>query len=189
MSPRELGSSGNRLAARVGSLTVTGMMNQAIDGDSGRGPARPETLTVDFYEDPEGIVIHKKRGGGPGGFLLLWLIAWTVGCIVLAVVFIKNPALGNLAFAIPFWASWLVVAALLVWIMFGKETLLLRRDAALFRRTALIRISSRFVPRAEIQNFRECRSTYTEDDQCLWGIEMVTLGKPLRFAFRLPDRE
>ena len=120
---------------------------------------------------------------------MLWLIGWTVGCVGLAVVFIKDPQIGTLLFGIPFWASWLFVAGLLVWMIFGKETLLLRRDAALFRRTALINVSSRLVPRAEIQSFRECRSTHTENDHHVWGIEMVTLGKPLRFAYRLPDRE
>jgi hypothetical protein len=164
-------------------------MNELVDPEDSTGPARPEKLTVDFYEEPDGIAIRKNRGGGPGCFLSLWLIGWTVGCVALIGQAIRDPALGTFAFALPFWASWLLVAGMLVRIMFGKETLLLRRDKALFLRTALIKLSSRSVPREEIQNFRECRSTHTENDARLWGIEMVTLGKPLRFAFRLPDVE
>lgn len=152
-------------------------------------PARPESLTVDFYDQGDTLAIHKKRGGGPALFLLLWLTAWTVGCVVLAGMVINEPSLGNFAFAIPFWASWLFVAAMLVWMLFGKETLLLRQDKALFLRTALITLRTRGVPREEILGFRECRSTHTENDEHLWGIEMKTLGKPVRFAFRLPDRE
>src|SRR5262249_36595353 len=60
---------------------------------------------------------------------------------------------------------------------------------AMFMRTAVIRLTSRVVPRREVQGFRECRSNYTENDVHLWGIEMLTLGKPVRFAFRLPDGE
>ncbi len=152
-------------------------------------PSRPEQLTVDYHEQPDTLAIHKKRGGGPHVFLLLWLMAWTVGCVVLLVLVIRDPQFGMFLFAVPFWASWLAVAGLLVWMMFGKETLLLRSDEALFLRTALIRLSSRVVPRPEIRGFRECRSSHTENDEYLYGIEMVTLGKPVRFAFRLPDRE
>jgi hypothetical protein len=82
-------------------------MNDLADPDAVRGPARPEKLTVDFYEEPDGIAIHKKRGGGPGVFLLLWLIGWTVGCVFLGAEVVKNPAAGTIAFAVPFWASWL----------------------------------------------------------------------------------
>jgi hypothetical protein len=168
---------------------VTTDANELGDSDPSPEPARPATLTVDFYEEPDGMAIHKKHGGGPTGFLLLWLSGWSVGCAVLVGAVLKQPAFSTFAFATPFWLAWLLVAGFLVWALFGKETLLLRADAALFQRTALIAISSRLVPRAEIVNFRECRSTATENDQHLWGIEMVTLGKPLRFAFRLPDQE
>lgn len=152
-------------------------------------PARPETLTVDFFEEPDALAVHARRRSGPQVFLLLWLIGWTVGCVALLGAVIKDPSLGMFAFAVPFWAAWLAVAGFLVWLMFGRETLLLRREEALFLRTALVRLTTRAVPRHEIRGFRECRSRHTENDAHLWGIEMVTLGNPVRFAFRLPDRE
>jgi hypothetical protein len=164
-------------------------MNGPTLPDAARGPARPDRLTVEFYEEADALLVHKRGGGGPWLFLLLWLIGWTVGCVCLLVNALKDPNLGNLAFGLPFWASWLLVACLLVWMLFGKETLFLSRDEAIFRRTALIRLSSRVVPREEVQAFHECRSHHTENDEYLWGIEMLTLGKPVRFAFRLPDRE
>ena len=164
-------------------------MNELADSHAAPGPARPEKLSVDFYEEADGIAIHKRRGGGPGLFLLLWLTGWTVGCVVLVAQVIKEPAIGTFAFAVPFWASWLLVAGFLVWIQFGTETLLLRGDKVLFLRKAFITLSTRSVPRGEIQRFRECQSQHTENDQHLWGIEMVTIGKPLRFCFRLADQE
>jgi hypothetical protein len=166
-----------------------GAMNEPVPTDASLGPARPRRLTVEFYEESDALVIHKKRGGGPWPFLLLWLIGWTVGCVFLLVNVLRDPNLGNLAIGLPFWASWLFVACLMIWTMFGKETFLLSRDEAAFRRTTLVRLSSRVVPREEIQTFRECRSSHTENDRYLWGIEMLTLGKPVRFAFRLPDLE
>jgi hypothetical protein len=169
--------------------TEAGAMNEPALPDLSRGPARPETLTVEFYEQTDTLVIHKRSGGGPWIILLLWLIGWTVGCVALVVKVLTEPTPGMVVFALPFWAAWLFVASQVVWMRFGKETLLLDRDAAVFQRTAWIRLAARIVPREEIQEFRECRSSYTENDEYLWGIEMITLGKPVRFAFRLPDRE
>jgi hypothetical protein len=156
---------------------------------AGAGPPRPLNLTVELYEQPDGLAVRLKRGGGPWVFLLIWLAGWTVGCVALLFMVIHQPTIGAFAFAVPFWASWVFVASLLTWMLFGRETLLLRADEALFVRSAIVRLSSRVVPRAEIQGFRECRSSHTENDQHLRGIEMVTLGKPLRLAFRLPDDE
>jgi len=100
---------------------------------------------------------------------------------------LNSPAMFVLA--LPVWSAWLLVATILVWLLLGKETLSLDRDEAIFVRTAVIRLSSRVVPRVEIQGFREYRSGYREDDECQWGIEMLTLGKPVRFFFDLPDGE
>ncbi|MFO0945000.1 MAG: hypothetical protein U1D30_03500 [Planctomycetota bacterium] len=152
-------------------------------------PARPEKLSVDFLEDGENLVIHKRRGGGPVFFLMLWLTGWTVGCVFLLVEIVKEPAIGMLAFAIPFWASWLFVAGLIVWMLFGKETLVIGRDQAFFQKKAIVVLSSRSVPRKEIQGARPCQSSYQENDRYLWGIELVTVGLPLQFCFRLPDNE
>jgi hypothetical protein len=154
-----------------------------------RRPARPNVLTVEFYEQADALMIRKRRGGGPWAFLLHWRVGWTVGCVFLLVNTFKDPSIGNLAFGLPFWASWLLVAGTLIWMLFGRETLFLGADEAVFERKAFVRFSSRVVPREEIQVFRECRSAHTDNDERLLGIEMLTLGKSLRFAFRLPDGE
>jgi hypothetical protein len=164
-------------------------MYEPVFSDTSPGPARPRRLTVEFYEESDALVIHRKRGGGPWLFLLLWLIGWSVGCVILFFNFVNKPGLGNLAFGVPFWASWLFVAGLMCWMLFGKETFILKRDEALFQRSALICLSTRAVPREEVQTFRECQSSHTENDEHIFGIEMLTLDKPVRFAFRLPDLE
>ena len=48
-------------------------MYEPVFSDTSPGPARPRRLTVEFYEESDALVIHRKRGGGPWLFLLLWL--------------------------------------------------------------------------------------------------------------------
>ncbi len=161
---------------------------EASANDSPR-PARPQRLTVDFYQEPDGILLRTRGGGGPQLFLMLWLTGWTVGCVVLIVHFLNEPSIGSFFFGVPFWVSWIAVFAMICWNRYGKETLLLRPDKAIFLRTVIVTLNSRAVPRSEIEGFRECRSIVQENDQYLWGIELVTLGKPVKLAFRLPDAE
>ena len=153
-------------------------------------PPRPDKLSIDLIETPKSLTIVKRRGAGGGGcFLLLWLTGWTVGCVFLAGQVIADPNLGMLAFAIPFWASWFAVASFLIWIWFGKEMFQAHTMGVSFERYAWIRLSARETPRKEILGFEQCRSHHTENDRYLYGIEMKTQGKPLRFLFDLPDNE
>ncbi len=157
--------------------------------DTPRSPARPKQLTLQFHEAPDTFVVHKKQAGVTSILLLLWLCIWTIGCFMLLVGVINSPSPVTVVFALPFWAAWWFVACLLVWGLFGKESLFLGRGDALFVRSALIRLASRVVPRNEIRGFREYRSAHTENGASQWGIEMITLGKPIRFAFGLTEEE
>lgn len=156
---------------------------------SDHGPSRPEQLTVDFRQSDEGLAVTAGQSRGPAGFLLLWQIAWTVGCVHVGVEFIRNPVPGTFLFALPFWTAWLAVGCFLIWSFFGTETLLVRRDRVLFLRKALITLTAREIPISEVRRFRSCRSKHQENDEYLYGIEVVTAGKSVRFAFRIPDRE
>ncbi len=153
-------------------------------------PTRPASLTVDLTQSPDGIAIttRQSRGAG-GGFLLLWLIMWTVGCVFLAGTIIADPSLGTIMFAVPFFAAWLAVATFLVWSFFGTETLLVRRDRVLFLRKAFVQLTAKSIDAGDVQQFRTCRSSYQENDCYLWGIEVTTIGKPIRFGFRIPQQE
>ena len=37
-------------------------MSDTQTADDVRGPARPARLSVDFYDEPDGIALHMKRG-------------------------------------------------------------------------------------------------------------------------------
>src|SRR5438477_8869892 len=97
-----------------------GAANERVLLEALGGPARPACLTVDFNEEADTLVVRKRSGGGPWVFLSLWLIGWTVGCVVLLANFLADPTIWLFAFALPFWASWLFVAGGLVWMIFGK---------------------------------------------------------------------
>lgn len=152
-------------------------------------PAKPEKMRSQIQQNPNGFALVVGNEKGPGVFLLLWLIAWTVGCVFLASAAIKQPSVESILFGIPFWSSWFAVAGLLVWLWFGKEKILISATKVLFLRQAWITISSREIPVSELRGFRECKSKHTENDRHLFGIELESLGKPLQFGFRLPNRE
>jgi hypothetical protein len=166
------------------------MMSELRESCAPQLPTRPSSLTVDLTQSPDGIAIttRQARGAG-GGFLLLWLIMWTVGCVFLAGTIIADPSLGTIMFAVPFFAAWLAVATFLVWSFFGTETLLVRRDRVMFLRKAFVQLTARSVSVDDVRQFCTCRSSYQENDCYLWGIEVTTIGKPIRFGFRIPQQE
>ncbi len=145
---------------------------------------KPQALTVDFRESADGMaIIARQTNGGAGRFLLLWLIGWTVGCVFLVGLVSDNPSIGNLAFAVPFWAAWLAVSVILIWTFFGTETLLIRHDKVLFLRKAIMQLTTREVSVTDVTGIRSCRSRHQENDEYLWGIEVATVGRPIRFGF------
>lgn len=157
--------------------------------DHSTSPSRPDKLTTAIEHAGDRLTMTVPQRGGPGCFLLLWLTGWTVGCVFLAGMVVADPAPWSIAFAVPFWAAWLLVAALVVWSFAGKEQLSLGGDQVEFVRTAIITLSQRVVPLDEVHGARTCRSRIQENDQYLWGIEVKTVGKPFKFGFRLPERE
>lgn len=132
----------------------------------------------------------RSRQWGRGCALLLWLVGWTVGCVFLAGMVRKDPKLFNILFAVPFWASWIFVFFLVLKSFFQRDQLILSADGIDMTRRVLVPIRARSVPLSEIQGF----ATYSqvidsESNDREWGIEMRTLGKPLRFFQGLPDQE
>lgn len=150
---------------------------------------KPADMACVVRRNEGALLVETRPSTGPRFFLLLWLIGWTVGCVFLATELIAEPSLGTFCFSIPFFVAWLAVAAFLVWFWFGRESLLIKSDEVLFRRTAIIELTTRRLPRAEVSAVKSCRSSHTENDEHLDGIEIVCLGKSLKFGFRLSDHE
>jgi hypothetical protein len=156
-----------------------------------QGPARPQrsTVAVERSGDRLGFCYRSREWAG-GGFMFLWLIAWTVGCVFLARMVIHEPRLFNILFAVPFWASWIFVFAIMLKTFFQRDHFLLDRDAATFVRRVFFRLKARVVPLAEIRSFDQYTVVVdSESGRCQSGIEMRTAGVPIRMAQGLSDAE
>ncbi len=154
-------------------------------------PARPERLSVRWEQSGDRLwLVHRNRGRGGGCFLTLWLIGWTVGCVFLAGMVIRDPKLLHFLFAVPFWASWVFVFALVLRSFFQREQFLLDREGAVFLRRVFVPLCRREVPLSEIKQFAEySRVTDSENGTRSYGLEMQTVGQPLKFAEGLEEPE
>jgi hypothetical protein len=147
-------------------------------------PARPERLSFRFAREKDRLALRfGRRPSGSGCFLVLWLIGWTVGCVFLAGMVIREPKIFNFLFAVPFWASWIFVFCVILNQFFNREYVLLDSQGLAFERRVLIRIASRLVPLGELQSFTSYQKNMHQEGQPPpEGIETRTLGRPLRFG-------
>lgn len=145
-------------------------------------PVRPRQLSVQWERvGDHAELVNRRRDWATGGFLMLWLTGWTVGCVFLVGLVIAQPNLFSLLFAIPFWASWVFVASIVAHSFCQRERLVLDRSGVDFRRDVVICIHSRQAPLAEIKRFVKYeRVTDNESGSKTSGIEMQTLGASLR---------
>ena len=129
---------------------------------------------------------------GAAAFLALWQTGWTVGCAVLAVAVIDDPKLGTIAFAIPFWVAWLFVGAMLVGAVTRRQDLDVDDKGLLYFDRAVVRLSSRWIPREEFRGFNvNQRGTHLADSNAPRpvGLEIRSAGKPLFIFGGLPEPE
>jgi hypothetical protein len=156
-----------------------------------QGPAKPRRLTVALERSGDRLGLRcRSREWGGGGFMLLWLIGWTVGCVFLAGWVIRGPQLFNVLFAVPFWASWFFVFFMMLKSFFQREELLLDREGATYVRRVLFPLKVRVVPLGEVRSFDQYTTvTDRESGQCQSGIEIRTLGLPIRMAQGLSGPE
>ena len=138
-------------------------------------PLRPERLRTRFSRTGDSASVSWRLRGerGAGCFLLLWLTGWTVGCLFLAAEAIREPKVFTFLFAVPFWASWVFVFALILKSFFQREALSLDHDGARYVKRVLIPLSVRHVPLDEVRRFATSRSAEAR------AITMRTAGQAL----------
>ena len=139
-------------------------------------------VRLERFGDRLELRCHSPERAG-GCFLVLWLTGWTVGCVFLAGAVLRAQQLFLLVFAVPFWASWFFVFFLLLKMFFQREHFVLDRGGAEFVQRVILPIAKRFVPMEEIRGF-EVYSTVvdSESNRTASGIELLTMGRSLRFA-------
>ncbi|MBL9125375.1 MAG: hypothetical protein JNG90_17185 [Planctomycetaceae bacterium] len=95
-----------------------------------------------------------------------------------------------LLFALPFWSSWLFVAAMVVWMFLGRETLEVDAQGVRVGRRAILRFGRREIPLQELRGFEVGAKVVSSEngstEDCL---SVQTLGKPVELFAGLPTTE
>jgi hypothetical protein len=150
---------------------------------------RPNKLPIQLVETEEEFAFIDRPTGmarwGASGFLMFWLFFWTIGCVFLAFRVNAERTVSSLLFAVPFWSAWFFVAALLVYLMFRKDSFALTPGGVYFIREALVPLQQRFVPLTEIQSFEPALQHTSDEAPPQHVVEMRTLGRPLQFGVGL----
>ncbi|MGD9647615.1 MAG: hypothetical protein AB7U73_18015 [Pirellulales bacterium] len=154
-------------------------------------PARPRKLKARYEVVGDRLRISRYyRHWGGTAFLAVWLAFWTIGCMALVGMLLKVPTLMHLLFAIPFWASWFFVAAILVGMLRFSEEFELDLQGARHRSKALVELSNRIAPLWELQDIEvSCWTREKSNGPPDYGIQVRTWGRPLRILAGLPELE
>jgi hypothetical protein len=158
-----------------------------------QAPVTPARLRARYDVSPERMcVTYRPRSWAVGGFMLVWLIGWSVGCAFLAHQAIHKPQLFILLFGIPFWVSWLFVFAILVGAFTRRQDLEVDAAGLRYRDWAVVNLANRWIPREEFRGF-EVVTRYQQRNQSestpQTGLEIRAVGKPLFVFTGLPDAE
>jgi hypothetical protein len=146
--------------------------------------AKPSRCQVRVEQVGDDLVLRRWSGSiAGGGFLLIWLTGWTLGCVLLAGLVLKEPTLEHILFAIPFWASWAFVACVLARMLFGHENLRIGQDGLAYRSRAIVTLVERHVPLSEIKGVAHLSKIVdSESGRTEHGLRIDTVGRPIRFG-------
>jgi hypothetical protein len=155
-----------------------------------RQPVRPHRLCTQLLELGDAITLHRRTGSfAEATFPALWLIGWTVGCVFLLIVALSGERFLWL-FGVPFWAAWFFVAAYLVDLVFGRETLMVNRDGVFYERRTVVCWRRRLVTREDIAAVGRFRRVVDEESgRTVCGLRVETAGEPIDFGSGLPEDE
>ncbi len=122
--------------------------------------------------------------------MLVWLAGWTVGCVFLIGNVIQNPGLFNIAFAIPFWASWFFVFGAMIASFTLRHDIYLDANEFRWISSAPFWRKVRRYPIGECQRFvARTRSTRSSHEQAHYCMTLETRGNPVPFGDYLPEPE
>lgn len=95
----------------------------------------------------------------------------------------------SIAFGIPFWTSWVFVFCWIVYCIVGYEEVDIDSRGLHAVNRAIFTLGDRRVPLAELREFIIIDRVVDDSGGKDRGIEVRTLGKPLRMFFGMPDPE
>jgi hypothetical protein len=149
----------------------------------------PAKLRGKYDVNPHGMTVRYRPSPGPAGFLLVWLIGWTVGCVMLGYKVFVDHELKTIVFAIPFWASWIFVFVLVVGMFTRRQRLEIDELGLRYVDRAVFALTNRHVPREEFRKFAVGRRRKSESEESKSGLEVRTTGKPMFMFPSMPDGE
>lgn len=153
-------------------------------------PVMPAKLRGTYDVTPQGMTVRYHPRAGAVGFLIIWLIGWTVGCVLLAYKVFVDQEWMTIIFAIPFWSSWLVVFSLIVGGLTRRQRLEVDAEGLRYIDRAVVTLKNRRVPRDEFRKFVVTRrKSNSNDNRSKTGLEVRTSGKPLFMFQNMPDAE
>jgi hypothetical protein len=155
--------------------------------------APPQYREVRIKEVGGDLELSYRSPSGCGAcFLLVWLTGWTAGCFMIVGQALSDPRFFTFLAAAPFLASWFFVVGVLIWMLFGVERARLGHEGLEHRLTALVTLSRRQVPRAELKKVRpgmavrQMGDSKRGEEPCL---TFETLGQPIDFACGISEEE
>lgn len=151
---------------------------------------KPKHLGIWLEQNDDEIhYVYKPKQWGVAGFLLFWLTGWTFACMFLIWKVVTDPQPISFLFAVPFWASWFLVAAILCGLLFYREEFWLNQSGAKLKATILgCNWKDRTVPLEEIVSFEVLDVAFDSDNKSL-QIVMTAVGQPLHLAGELDPSE
>lgn len=165
-------------------------MSQSLFATSAPMPAKPR-VKINLVGD-ELTLDWSRRQWGVAGFLCLWLTGWTAGCAMITYQLITKFEWQMALFATPFYTAWFVVAGLIVYMLLGRQRLVLSRDEMSITWKAGVNYYRRVVPLDEVARATP-DVTYTHQKngppKPLGVLSIETLGKPAHFASGIDDDE
>ena len=135
-------------------------------------------------------VLHLEyRASGMGCivlFLLVWLSAWTVPCVVLVTAAIALPQPIGIVpglFAVPFVGGEVAVAGFLLWIFFGRTDFVLAPEGLTVTKRLFAWSKCRVFPIDEIEGFTQIRDGGRRNSLLSWGL-VVNAATPVKILSR-----
>jgi hypothetical protein len=152
---------------------------------------RRKARLVRVEQQDNDLVLEHRWGSSSssraeGGFLFLFLLGWTTGCVLGIRHLIDQPNLRFTLFAIPFLAVGMFVFGELCGIIFGCSSLRIGSNGATLTRRVLPLRRKRHVPLDEIKGVTQYSAQIamgrSGSSRTEFGLMIVTIGEPLRFA-------
>ncbi|HZV04980.1 MAG TPA: hypothetical protein VE999_07860 [Gemmataceae bacterium] len=155
----------------------------------------PSSRQVQIAEvDGDLELSYRQRSWPVVCFLILWLTGWTGGCIMLIRQLIADPSVRNILFAVPFFASWIFVFGVILWMLSGVERVRLNAEGLDYQLIAVVTLARRLVPSTELKRVcagmgpRHAQNS-SKSGEKLPCLRFETQGLPIEFACGISEKE